>query len=140
MRPVTKISFFGVRLAVIVLAAYWIAIFTGTHLPDVLDFSPRVNDKAKHFTAFFGLAFLMCYVTNSANFLKRFGTIASVCMLYAAVDEITQGFVRGRQPDVYDFVADSIGVWIAIGCYAGDKVHWNGSPRRDLGELKRGSM
>ena len=122
MRPVSKISFFGIRLAVVVLVAYWIAIFTGTHLPEVMDFSPSFNDKTKHLGAFFGLATLLCYVSNSTNSFRRFGTIALVCMAYAAIDEVTQGFVRGRTPDTYDFIADSIGVLLAIGCYASAKA------------------
>ncbi|MCP4777372.1 MAG: hypothetical protein GY880_24405, partial [Planctomycetaceae bacterium] len=35
MRPVTKITIFGFRLAIVVLAAYWLCIFVGTHLPNM---------------------------------------------------------------------------------------------------------
>ena len=122
MRPVTRLNLFGIRLAILVLAAYWIAIFTGTHLPDVLDFSPKIHDKTKHFAAFFGLATLLCYATNSTNYVKRFCTIAVVCLIYAAIDEITQSFVPGRVTDFYDFVADSIGVGLAVGFYVGMKL------------------
>ena len=122
MRPVTKISVFGIRLGIVVLGAYWIALFTGTHLPDTLDFSPAVHDKTKHFSAFFGLATLLCYVTNSQHLVRRFGTIALVCMAYGAMDELTQGFVAGRCPDFYDFIADTLGVSLAITCYVGIKL------------------
>ncbi|TWU51652.1 VanZ like family protein [Rubripirellula reticaptiva] len=118
MRPVTKVSLLGIRLAIVALAIYWIAIFTGTHLPAVHDFSPKVNDKIKHFSAFFGLALLMCYTTNSDRLLKRFAMIAAVGMAYAAFDEITQGLVPGRTTDVMDFAADTAGILTAIGCYA----------------------
>ncbi|TWU59998.1 VanZ like family protein [Rubripirellula tenax] len=117
MRPVTKISLLGVRLAIVALTVYWIAIFTGTHLPAVHDFSPRVNDKIKHFSAFFGLAMLMCYATTSEKLVKRFGIIALVAMAYAAFDELTQMLVPGRQADVMDFVADAAGVLTAISVY-----------------------
>jgi VanZ family protein len=122
MRPVTRLNLFGIRLAILVLAIYWISIFTGTHLPEGLDFSPKIHDKSKHFAAFFGLAMLLCYVTNSSNYFKRFGTIALVCLIYAAVDEISQGMVPGRVADFYDFIADGIGVGLAIGTYVSFKL------------------
>ncbi len=122
MRPVTKISLFGVRLAILALIAYWILIFAGTHLPKLPNFAPDISDKIKHFAAFFGLATLLCYVTNSANLLRRFSFILVICIVYAAVDELTQGFVRGRVPDVLDFAADAFGVTLATGIYAGCRV------------------
>ncbi len=69
MRPVTKITIFGFRLAIVVLAAYWLCIFVGTHLPnmgEIVDLRFEVNDKVKHFSAFFLLGGLLCYVTNSS--------------------------------------------------------------------------
>lgn len=117
MRPVTKISIFGVRLAVLALAGYWILIFTGTHLPSLGQVSPNINDKVKHFTAFFGLALLMCYATTSERFFLRFGGIAAVAMTYAAIDEWTQSFVPNRVADPYDFLADTAGIWSAITLY-----------------------
>lgn len=118
MRPVTKITILGIRLGVVVLACYWLTLFVGTHLPAVADFSPKVNDKFKHFGAFFMLGTLMCYVTTSTNLLSRFGCIALVGMAYAAIDEFTQSFVPGRYADPYDFVADSAGLISAIAVYA----------------------
>ena len=117
MRPVTKITILGVRLAVIALAFYWLLIFAGTHLPKVPDIATSLNDKVKHFAAFFGLATLLCYVTTSRQLVKRFVAIGIVAMVYAALDEMTQSFIPGRTPDVMDFVADSVGVWSAIACY-----------------------
>ncbi len=123
MRPVTKISIFGLRLAIIVLAAYWLMMFVGTHLPAFADFSPRsINDKTKHFAAFFVLGGLMCYVTNSSRWLYRFTAIGFAGMAYAAVDEATQHFVPGRHPDPMDFVADAAGLWTAIAIYVAAKT------------------
>jgi VanZ family protein len=118
MRPITKITILGVRLGVIALLAYWLLIFVGTHLPRVPDIVPGLGDKSKHFVAFFGLGLLLCYVTNSRDLVKRFGTIGLIGMSYAALDELTQNFVVGRQPDLMDFIADTIGLWCAIGGYA----------------------
>ena len=117
MRPVTHFKLFGVRLGVVVLTLYWVAIFTGTHLPDVLDFSPRIYDKAKHFAAFFGLTTLLCYVTNSRRLILRFTMVALVCLTYAASDEVTQSFVVGRVADFHDFLADALGGGCAIAVY-----------------------
>jgi VanZ family protein len=104
-------------MGVVALAAYWTAIFIGTHLPAVLDITPGVNDKVKHFSAFFFLGTLLCYVTNSQRWFRRFMTIGLAGMAYAAVDELTQALVPGRYPDSFDFLADSAGIWSAIGIY-----------------------
>lgn len=117
MRPVTKITILGVRLGVLILACYWLTLFVGTHLPAVADFSPRVNDKAKHFSAFFLLGGLLCYVTTSTRVRSRFLAIAVVGMAYAAIDEMTQALVPGRYADVMDFVADTAGLLSAIALY-----------------------
>ena len=122
MQPVTKISLLGVRLAVFVLAFYWLLMFTGTHLTattlEVADsIGPKLNDKVKHFGAFFLLGTLLCYVTNSKRWVKRFVSIGLVGTVYAGLDEYTQRFVAGRYPDVYDFLADSLGLWTAIASY-----------------------
>lgn len=124
MRPVTKISILGVRLAVLALAGYWILIFTGTHLPSMAQVSPDVSDKVKHFAAFFGLAMLMCYVTSSDRYVRRFGGIAAIAMTYAAFDEWTQSFVPSRTADPYDFLADTAGIWSAIAVYVIAKWAW----------------
>ncbi len=117
MRSVSGIRLFGFRLGILVLVIYWCAIFTGTHLPVVPSGVSRINDKLMHFTAFFFLATLLCYCTNSAHVSRRAGWIIVVCMGYAVIDESTQAFVRGRTPDVRDFLADTLGTLLAVGLY-----------------------
>jgi VanZ family protein len=117
MRPITKITIAGIRLGAVLLAIYWVAIFVGTHLPAEADFSPRFNDKIKHFGAYFVLGTLLCYVTTSTRLSRRFGAIALVGIVYAAIDEITQKLVPGRTADVFDFLADSGGILAAIAVY-----------------------
>ena len=91
---------------------------------EIVDLRFEVNDKVKHFSAFFLLGGLLCYVTNSPRWLKRFVIIGVVGMTYAAIDEITQNFIPGRYPDVFDFVADAAGLWTAIAIYVAAKyVH-----------------
>ncbi len=118
MRPVTKITIVGIRLGVVALAAYWIVIFFGTHIPASGHESPDlISDKVKHYGAFFGLGLMMCYVTTSTRLWRRFLAIAGAGMLYAAVDEVTQYFSPGRVPDFLDFLADSAGLLSAISIY-----------------------
>ncbi len=132
MRPVTKISILGVRLAVLALIGYWILIFAGTHTPSFAQVSPDVNDKVKHFAAFFGLATLLCYVTTSDRYVRRFGGIAAVAMTYAAIDEWTQSFVPNRVADPSDFLADTAGIWSAILFYV--SVKWLAGKWKRRGE------
>ena len=118
MRPISRITILGFRLGIVALVVYWAALFLGTHLPAAVDFSPQVSDKLKHFTAFLGLATLLCYVTTSPNLWRRFSLIAVIALSYAALDEFTQQFVAGRCADVQDFLADAAGIAVAIGGYA----------------------
>jgi VanZ family protein len=117
MQPVTKITRVGLRFGVVALTLYWLAIFVGTHLPAGSSISPRGNDKVMHFSAYFLLGLLLCYVTTSERLWQRFGLIAAGAMAYAAMDEATQALVPGRYPDPLDFAADSAGVLSAIGVY-----------------------
>lgn len=137
MRPVTKITIFGFRLAIVVLVAYWFCIFVGTHLPnidEIVDLRFGLSDKVKHFAAFFLLGALLCYVTNSPRWLRRFAIIGLVGMAYAAVDEITQNFIPGRYPDVLDFAADTAGLWSAIAIYVAAKYLYLMFHRETSGE------
>lgn len=122
MRPITGIKILGLRLGVIALAAYWLLLFLGTHWPSGVQVAQTVSDKTKHFTAFFILAMLCCYVTGGKDSKigsgkLRFMAIAGALLLYAAIDETTQALAPGRFPDVWDFVADAGGVLSAIGVY-----------------------
>jgi VanZ family protein len=123
MQSVTKITVFGFRFGLVLLALYWLAIFVGTHLPGALALvsKPKVNDKFMHFAIFFILGTLMCYVTNSPRWVPRFLGIGLAGMAYAAVDEWTQQLVPGRVPDWADFMADSLGLWSAISIYVAAK-------------------
>ncbi|WP_419194840.1 VanZ family protein [Novipirellula herctigrandis] len=119
MQSITKKTIWGFRLAIIVLAVYWLGMFIGTHLPSsVVRHGPRVNDKLMHVCCFAGLGWLLCYVTTSDRLLTRFSMIAVIGLFYAGLDEWSQGFVRGRSTDMMDFVADAVGLFSAIAVYA----------------------
>ncbi len=146
MRPLTRFTIFGVRLATVVLVLYWTALFIGTHMPS----PPKVRvsianfDKVQHFTAFFGLAFLLCWVIPSRPTARRkFALVGVIAIAYAAFDEFTQGFVPTRQRELNDFVANAVGVFAAIAVYATlrwlliDRIGSPSSPSIDIGNHRQ---
>lgn len=100
----------GLRCAVVLLPLYWLTIFIGTHLPPKRLLQIRANDKLLHFTAFFGLCFLLCWAI-STNKEKRFKNVIialAICVIYAIFDELSQ-IPIGRSAEVLDFLADVSG-------------------------------
>lgn len=96
------------------LAVYWVALFTLTHLPSnpVLTHVVTVKDKSAHTIAFGLLAALLAFVVCLVR--RRFGIREAVACgvglaLYAGFDELTQPIV-GRSCDIYDWAADLIGI------------------------------
>jgi len=81
--------------------------------------SPNVSDKLMHFSGFFGLATLLCWVIPTrTSVVRKFAWVAAISLCYAAFDELSQGFVRGRTTDIRDFAADAAGTFSAIAVYA----------------------
>ena len=119
MRHLVQITIYGVRLAPILLTVYWIMLFTGTHIPGSALKVLRYNDKLMHCGAFAGLAFLLAWALPRFVFgrIPGLAIAATVILAYAVFDELTQGFVPHRNPDVKDFVADAIGMVIGFTAY-----------------------
>ncbi|MGB7348199.1 MAG: VanZ family protein [Pirellulaceae bacterium] len=117
MIRITEVKFLGIRVIVLVLAAYWLAIFTGTHLPDPPDIGQNVNDKVKHFGAYFGLTILLCLAVTFRCLKRRVIWVALIVATYGALDELTQQLVPGRYADVNDFIADLGGMTKGIIVY-----------------------
>jgi len=95
------------------MAGYWIAIFTLTHIPipDVV-YKARVSDKTLHFIAYLILTFLLWAAVSldKINWRKRtIWWVISVLIAYAALDECLQEYI-GRSMDIADFFADITGV------------------------------
>ena len=109
---------FGVRLASLLLVIYWVALFTGTHIPPVG--VPRIDniDKLLHFSAFAGLAFLLAWAIPTQAGKPRWNVlIASLAAIgYAAIDEFSQIPV-GRTADMWDWLADCAGVTLGLVAY-----------------------
>ncbi len=101
------------RWSGIVLLAYLTALITGTHLPHPEDLiSIEGNDKWLHFSAYFGLAFLMATRLWTLRPVTRPATLAigGLVALTGAVDELTQ-LLPGinRQCEFLDWLADLTG-------------------------------
>ena len=104
-----------------VVAAYWLAMFVGTHIPNPeAIIGPEVSDKLLHFSAYFVLMALLLMrhrLTEGrwASGPQLWRLLAVVC-LYAAADELLQA-VPGinRHADVQDALADIAG---AVGAVA----------------------
>jgi VanZ family protein len=108
------------RLASIVLIAYWALIFVGTHLPSARMPSLHASDKICHFVAFTGLSFLLCWAIPSSrvSWGKILLLAASIAITYAVLDELTQQFIPGRTCDIWDVAADSVGVLLGLITYS----------------------
>lgn len=107
-----------------ILAAYWIALFTATHLPPRVPILPGgTNDKLAHLAAYAILAFLIaCYWQVSAGWLARehFLSIVFACSAFGVIDEWLQIPV-GRYASVADWVADTLGAILGVAVFAA----WN---------------
>jgi VanZ family protein len=78
----------------------------------------KVNDKTLHFVAYAGLAFLLAWsLPRRVGPLPGLWVVAAVTVLYAILDEWTQGFVPRRSPDVADFLADMLGMSVGLISY-----------------------
>ena len=99
----------------IVLAAYWLALVVGTHLPaDRVPNTFSTMDKAVHLVAYAGLAVLLAIHLYRKMPAKNWqGYLFVGLSLFGALDEYTQRFV-GRIPDVFDWIADVLGVGVGL--------------------------
>jgi VanZ family protein len=101
------------------LGIYWIILLTltslpGNDLPDV-----KISDKIEHFLAFWGLAILLkltLTVQDKYQKLKKYSASFTLAIIgiYAAIDEIHQLFIPGRDCQFLDWVADFTGATIAV--------------------------
>jgi VanZ family protein len=108
MHPHTKRK---IQFALLVAAGlYTVVLLSATHATK-LPTGPNVSDKIVHFAAYTPLACILVIVLRLRG-ARRFAIAATVASLIVlgALDEITQGFVPGRTPDVQDWLADTIGI------------------------------
>lgn len=71
------------------------------------------EDKILHFLAYFlyGLTIQFAFINSkNVNTKKFYITVIIIGALFALSDEIHQYFVKGRSADVFDWIADSLGI------------------------------
>lgn len=103
------------------LAAYWIALFTATHLPPNVPIVPgAAGDKVAHLAAYAILAFLIgSYWQASGGWLGRehYFWIVIGCSAFGIVDELLQIPV-GRYASIADWIADTLGTLLGVIAFA----------------------
>ncbi|MFZ0455315.1 MAG: VanZ family protein [Ignavibacteriaceae bacterium] len=107
------------KLLYIPLVIYWLVLLVLTTLPGKELPKTGINDKIEHFTAYFLLGILLSLTLlfqNKFSKIKKYFTLFTglIIGLYAALDEIHQLFVPGRNCDILDWTADMIGASIGI--------------------------
>lgn len=108
------------------LAAYWVAMLIGTHMPPRFKaVGEEFHDKVLHFLAFAGLAWLvaMAWQTSTGVLNRRHLRFIWVAvMIYAMLDELTQP-PFDRDCSIWDYLADALGS--ATGLFVFTRTrHW----------------
>ncbi len=104
------------RLAAAVIWAFFVAF--ATHLPNPPGASIACfdyGDKIAHFAMYFILALLLFSVlADKSNGFSVLLIVFFCCAAYGALDEYTQRWADGRNPDFYDWLADATGSVFAM--------------------------
>jgi len=107
------------KIAAIVLALYWPALFVLAHIP-----IPRVvreanvSDKSLHFLGYLVLVYLLWFAVRGDEKVnwRRAGPwwILGLMAMYGILDEWSQNYVAGRTCDLQDFLADAVGTMAGL--------------------------
>ncbi len=98
-------------------AAYWIAIFTLTHIPmPEVEGVPQNTDKFVHFVFYGGFVWCLSLWLSAWNDwnAKLALLILAAAAVYAALDEVLQIPIESRTGDVWDFAMDVVGASLAL--------------------------
>jgi len=120
MADVSSTATWRRRLPVIILAVYWPAMFLMTHLSSVRvqQLQYRGHDVFLHGLAFLALTLLYWLARHGFKppQLHSGRTYLTLLLLagYAAVDEITQGLVEGRDSSIIDWLSDLGGCLVGL--------------------------
>lgn len=101
------------------LILYWLILLTATSTPSTALPTAGIQDKILHFIAYFGLGILInltLMFQNKYDILKKKSSLFTIVFgsIYAALDEIHQYFIPGRFMEFLDFVADLLGLVLAV--------------------------
>jgi VanZ family protein len=90
-----------------VLFILYATLAPSRYVPDL-----HLWDKLEHATAFFGMTFWFGGLVRRS----RFWVLALVMSVFGAAIEVAQGTMGlGRDMDIHDWIADSIGILLALG-------------------------
>lgn len=116
---VKKLPYFSVA------ATGWlVAILIGTLTPatDLPGVAFNLNDKIVHLIIFLLFSLLLSLAIKKEKFLnissrRIFTVVLTGTSIVAASTEILQNFIPGRQMDIYDLVANEVGVFAGLLIY-----------------------
>ncbi|HID37427.1 MAG TPA: VanZ family protein [Ghiorsea sp.] len=105
------------KLNIILLLGYCGFIFMLSHQPSLP--APMLflhQDKLIHATAYAIMALLAWRVFLNTNQSRYMVALISIlfCSLYGVSDEFHQSFIDGRDADVWDWLADTIGASLMV--------------------------
>lgn len=80
------------------------------------DLGISLQDKWTHMIEFaiFGLLLQRSFVRVYGNRFPSYFVAFIIGVIYGGLDEIHQSFVEGREADIIDFYADTIGIFVAL--------------------------
>jgi len=102
------------------LVAYVLLIFFASSRPYLRSPGPDfpLKDKVAHTTEYAILGLLLYRGIRFSASRSRWVTVfflLAVGLSIAALDELFQGYIPGRQTDFFDWVADGVGLSLTIG-------------------------
>lgn len=99
---------------IIVIAIYIASSQPSLKLPDI---GVDIIDKLIHFTVYFifGVSLQLCVfaINRDTKNLLAVIIVTLIGLIYAALDEYHQSHVPGRDANIYDFIADALGIIIS---------------------------
>lgn len=80
------------------------------------DLGLEFQDKIFHVIAYLALGITLCHSASAfySNFLSQALFSIGIGLPFAALDELHQAFIPGRLASVFDFMADGLGILLAI--------------------------
>lgn len=110
------------RLRKIALFVYLALIFAASSIPSLAPPGPDfvLKDKVTHFIEYSILGALLFKGIGwqvSSSRLATFGFLVAVGASVGALDELYQSFIPMRVMDLYDWVADLLGVAVGVGVF-----------------------
>ncbi|MEE9190399.1 MAG: VanZ family protein [Candidatus Neomarinimicrobiota bacterium] len=99
----------------ILVLLYLLLILALSKIPGYSVSYPRILsvDKLLHILEYSILGFLM---VRSLNRISKIPIIIIITgsLIFASIDEMLQSFTPGRSTDVYDFIADAVGIFLGL--------------------------